>query len=200
LPRRSQVPHHGCALALLAAGCFIVPAHAEVAVLLRFDSEPPADAAVAEMKRELNALLADSGIRFSYRLPNELGESDVVDDVVVVRLRGRCRMEAMPALLDERGPLALTHLTDGEMLPFSEVACDRVRLSIRSAMWGDDFKRADLLLGRALARVIAHELYHMLGGTKDHAGEGVAKRALTGRQLITEGARFSASDLDKLRR
>ena len=35
-------------------------------------------------------------------------------------------------------------------------------------MFGGDFGKADLLLGRALARVLAHEVVHMLSGSGDH--------------------------------
>lgn len=41
-------------------------------------------------------------------------------------------MEPVPYRYDERGPLAFTHSVDGEILPFSEVACDKVRSSLQN--------------------------------------------------------------------
>jgi hypothetical protein len=46
----------------------------------------------------------------------------------------------------------------------------------------------DALYGRALARVLAHELFHVLAQTPHHAESGVAQSAVTGRSLL--GFRF----------
>src|SRR6185369_3730106 len=94
---------------------------------------------------------------------------------VVVRFKGKCVREPVPDLYDERVPLAFAHSTDGVVQPVSEVACDRVVAAARSAMSGDDFAHADLLLGRALGRVVAHELVHMLSKSGAHGQEGVAR-------------------------
>jgi hypothetical protein len=107
-------------------------------------------------------------------------------------------MEPVPYLYDERGPLAFTYSTDGAVLPFGEIECDRVRSSLRTAMWGGDYKRSDKLLGRALARVLAHELYHMLAKTHSHAGEGIAEKALSGAQLISERLQLNQAELNKM--
>ena len=51
-------------------------------------------------------------------------------------------------------------------------------------MWGGDYARADLLFGRALARVVAHELIHMLSNSPEHGAAGVMKASLSGKELI----------------
>ena len=104
----------------------------------------------------------------------------------------------MPLLYDERGPLAFTHSTDGEVLPFSMVSCDRVRHSVESAMWGGDRARADLLLGRALGRVLAHELVHIVAKSSKHGVKGVAKTALSGGQLIADRLELDVDDVERL--
>jgi hypothetical protein len=103
-------------------------------------------------------------------------------------------MDSFPALLDERGPLAFTFTTDGRILPFGEVKCDRLRDSIKTAMSGADYKQGNQLLGRAMGRVLAHELYHMLAQSKGHAKGGVARESLSARQLIAEQLDFSDHD------
>jgi hypothetical protein len=65
-------------------------------------------------------------------------------------------------------------------------------------MFGGDYARADLLVGRALGRVVAHELVHMLTKSGQHAREGVQKAALSGRQLIAASLPLSAVDIDRL--
>lgn len=121
------------------------------------------------------------------------------DDLVVFRVSGRCQMDSFPALLDERGPYAWALTAGGDVLPFGEVRCDRVRESIKPAMNGSDHKIADQLLGRALGRVITHELYHMLAKTKGHAKQGVAKHALSARQLIADSLDLGAAERRAMR-
>ncbi len=48
--------------------------------------------------------------------------------------------------------------------------------------------------GRALGRVLAHELYHIFGNTTHHASEGVAKESYTVQDLLTEEFQFEAKE------
>jgi hypothetical protein len=163
-------------------------------IVLKFDG-PHSDTSITEMKRELESIMKDSGLRLSWRLREEVnGESFA--DLVVVRFKGKCLMEPTPFLYDERGPLAFTHTSGSVILPYSEVECDKVRVSVRSAMWGGDYERGDMLMGRALGRVLAHELYHIMGKTAGHGSDGVARRALSGAQLISERLRLQPADVD----
>ena len=96
-------------------------------------------------------------------------------------------------------PYASTRTANGEVQPFGDVDCDRVVNSVRSAMFGGDFAKADMLVGRALGRVVAHELVHMLTKSDVHGREGVQKPALSGKQLIAASLPLSAFDVDRLR-
>lgn len=106
-----------------------------------------------------------------------------------------------PFLFDERGPeaLAYTHSTDGQILPFIEVPCDRVRSSIRPVIWGGDARQSNFLLGRALGRVMAHEFYHVLAKTSRHGRTGIAKHSLSAAELISDELRFAEADKNLLR-
>lgn len=150
------------------------------------------------MKRELGTILRDSGIRVDWRGQSDVAASDSFPNLVVVKFHGKCRMEPVPYLYDERGPLAFTYSTDGAVLPFSEIACDKVRSSLRTAMWGGGYKRSDMLFGRALARVLAHELYHVLTKTQSHSGQGIAERSLSGAQLVSERLQLNAAELQQM--
>jgi len=70
--------------------------------------------------------------------------------------------------------------------------------AVRSAMRGGDFAQADLLLGRALGRMLAHEVMHMLSQSGAHGAAGVAKTALSGSQLIAPELRLEPQDLARL--
>jgi hypothetical protein len=55
------------------------------------------------------------------------------------------------------------------------------------------------VLGRALARVIAHELYHIITGTTDHHATGVAKAAFSARDLTDARFEFDNSSISRMR-
>ena len=83
-------------------------------------------------------------------------------------------------------PSAWTKTVDGAPSSFGEVSCEMVRKTVLSALWGQDYARQELLFGRALGRVVAHEVYHMMAKTAQHGGSGVTAPALTGAQLISD--------------
>lgn len=177
------------------AGPNAVPS--SLTIVYRF-AGPYSEKSVDEMKRELRSIMKDSGLRIDWRERGSLADSDSFNNLVVVEFRGKCIMEPIPFLYDERGPLAFTHGAGDDVLPFSEVACDQVRSSVGKALWGGDYSRSDTLFGRALARVVAHELYHVLARTHSHAESGVAKRKLSGAQLVSDELRLNPSDLDRM--
>ena len=186
---------------MFAAGSVRAAGPEKLTIVFDFQG-PHSSSSIAEMQHEVAGILKDSGLQLRWRaLSQTSGKSDVLDEenLVVVRFNGRCILEPDPILYDERGPLAYTHSTDGTVLPFSEVACDQVTATMRSAMFGNDYAQGDQLLGRALGRVVAHELVHILTGSQDHGREGVARAGLSGSQLITPRLSLSPSDLERLR-
>lgn len=186
------------AILLLSSGLFAAGrASGPLTLLLAFEGDR-SPATVSVMKQEVANILKDSVSRIEFRIPDERGAIDEPGNLIVVKFRGNCTMRNMPILFDERGPLAFTHTADGQVLPFSEVECDRVTRSVQSALWGGEHAHADELLGRALGRVVAHELYHILGNTSKHGTKGVAKTSLKGGQLIAGRLDMDASDLEKL--
>ena len=168
-----------------------------ITILLQFENKH-SELSVEEMKREMNTIMKDTGLALDFRSLRDFNPNEPVTDLVVVKFSGTCQMATMPVLYDERGPLAFTHSTDGEVLPFSVVACDRVRHSVESAMWNGDRARADFLLGRALGRVLAHELVHMVAKSSKHGVKGVAKTALSGGQLIADRLELDVEDVARL--
>jgi hypothetical protein len=139
-----------------------------------------------------------TGIVTDLRLFSEMTPYQEFGDLVVVRLRGECKLDARPLRRLEPGPLAFAHTSDGQVLPFMEVLCERIKATIRPVMWGEQFRRADELLGRAIARVMAHELYHIIGQTCEHGNDGIARHALSGTQLIMDTLEFHPEEVQKI--
>lgn len=173
--------------------------NSRITLLMQFDGDR-SEAAIQAMKAELESILSQAGLTFDYRLRSELDQNEPLGNLLVVRFKGQCVMSSLPALFDELGPYAITHVSDGEVLPFSEVACDRVRVSIQSAMSADQRKQKDWVLGRALGRVLAHEVYHALAKTKHHGTSGVARTSLSREELLSPRLDMHPLELAKLRK
>jgi hypothetical protein len=183
---------------LIGAIALIAPAAPPAAVTIVLDFQGPhSNSSIQAMKREFEGIMRDSGMTFDWRTRAQAGQ-DSFANLVVVRFKGKCVLEPAGYLYDERGPLAFTWTTNGTVQPYSEVACDKVAASVRSAMWGGDFSHADLLMGRALARVVAHEVVHILSKSGDHARTGIARPALSGKQLIAPDLKLNPADLERL--
>jgi hypothetical protein len=102
--------------------------------------------------------------------------------LIVIRFKGDCTT-GKPART-ANGALGHTHITDGEILPFIEIDCNRLLGYLQSspenaASDGNEY-------GTALGRVVSHEIYHVIGATTRHGRRGVAKATLTVEEL-TEG-------------
>lgn len=82
------------------------------------------------------------------------------------------------ALSDERGPLAMTYSSDGELLHFGEVECDRVRQSLQRVLGKGYPEKRQAALGMALGVVMAHEMYHVMANAKSHTGQGITTQSL----------------------
>ncbi len=157
-----------------------------------------APAALRQMEKEADSIIGTSGIHLDWRLRDQAFNT-TFNDLVVLTFKGACMLEPAPPLYDELGPYAFTRTENGTVQPFGEVDCDHVVGAARAAMSHNDFPHADLLLGRALGRVVAHELVHMLTRSGQHTSEGIQKPALSGRQLIAGSLNLSMLDVDRLK-
>ena len=188
------------ALLTAAALCAASPQkNNNLTVVLDFKG-PYSPASIAAMKQETQGILKSAGLHLNFRSREEASSSSF-DDLVVVRFNGACELPPPPLYdeLGEIGPLGSTYETDGRVQPFTEIACDRIGAFVRSGLQRRDLKKGDQLIGRALGRVVAHELVHMLTGAKDHSHEGVFEPKLTVEQLVGGELPLSAADIERLR-
>jgi hypothetical protein len=166
-------------------------------VLLQFQGET-STRSVEALRIEVTKLLKPAGLELDYRLGSELDAGDTPTDVIVVKFKGVCRHTPLAPALDERGPFAFTYVSNGEIIPFAEVACDRVRTSLGYFNGAIVSDRGDWLLGRALGRVVAHEIYHILTKATHHAKSGVARKSMSSNDLSTETLTFEQDEIRKL--
>jgi hypothetical protein len=162
-----------CALLILLSVCAAYPS-VDLTVVLQFD-ERYSELSIGEMKTEAQALVRDSGVVLRWRRIDQLSSSTAFPRMVVVRLRGVCEMGLpIPPLSLEPVSLGYTYIIGGEPSPFSDIECDRIRSSL-----GAQPGRGDLLLGRALGRVLAHELHHVIDRTRRHTATSYMRQSLS---------------------
>ena len=155
------------------------------------------DRSIKEMERETGSILKTTGLKLAWRSRDEAPGS-AYPNLVVMTFNGSCKYDREQHAYNELGPLASTATTDHNIQTFGQVDCDHVVHTASSAMWGGDFAHADMLVGRALGRVVTHEIVHMLTNSRQHAHEGVFEAALSGRQLIAPSLPLSAMDVNLL--
>jgi hypothetical protein len=176
---------------------------APLAVYYSFDT-PPSAALVAEIESEVGRILSVGGVRVAWRDVASPRNGENFQAVVVLRFRGVCTFsEDVAANPPEEEPtdqpLAETDVAEGRILPFGSVDCDRLRRFIVPAMKSLRPEDNNAILGRAIARVSAHEIYHMLTGSEEHARSGIARARHTREQLIAPTFVFAREETNWLR-
>jgi hypothetical protein len=182
---------------LLALSCLLVvsasighsesiPPASDVSVYLK-TARSTSPAVLDEMKTELASLM--QGVHLEWRSltgsPSETGSGSAV----VVELRGTCSIpwhgdETQP--VKNGAPLASTAAVDGYVLSFSWVDCATLSRLLGPSLADQPGALRDFIYGRAVARLLAHELYHVLLQTTGHAQTGIAKPQLTAAELLSE--------------
>lgn len=175
---------------------------AQLAIYYSFNV-PPSAALVNEMQAEMNRVLGDAGVRIAWRPAGSPRNGEDFPGVVFLRFQGTCswdRGSALTAYSDPAGqPLAETDISDGHVLPFGAVRCDTVRNFIASVLKSSDPRENNVALGRALARVSAHEIYHMLTGSEEHSRRGIARGSHSRADLTAPTFVFAEPQMNWLR-
>jgi hypothetical protein len=169
-------------LLLLLAG--IVTGQSPLALLTDFE-RPASSRAVTAMHDEVSRIMGPLGWKLEWHALAEAPAA--LPRFVILSFKGVCRVQSGFSMDDESSALGTTQANHGHILPFSSVECDRVRSLLPGLRFDPE---SDAVLGRALARVIAHELYHVLLQTGKHATHGVANSFQTTRELTAAEFRF----------
>jgi len=181
--------------ALYAVLCWLALGTLPGATSIRLSHSSTASALViGQMQRELGRIAKPTGRSFAFVDSEQAAPGRRVS----VRLLGDCT--GVLSLSSTRGPLGWTKVIDGRILPYVEVDCDRVRATILPDIERQGPVLREAALGRALARVLAHELRHALARTLDHEDHGPARASLGSRDLLYGSYRLTADDLEPLAR
>ena len=161
--------------------------------------QPPAEILEA-VRNEVETIMAPTGLHFEWRAIAGVRGDEVSVELAVITFKGRCNLDGLPQSEGGyMGALGWTHVSDGVILPFTDIDCDGIRRFLRHGLMQVNPKSRSMAYGRAIARVLTHELYHIFADTKRHASEGVGKPAYTARELLEEDFRFGEIEAHALR-
>jgi hypothetical protein len=148
------------------------------------------------MRLELRDLMMPTGLNFSWTTAQN---SSHADRLIVVEFRGDCRPGAGPAgKFKNRTSLASTSVTDGKVLPFTWVDCNALNQFLRSALEASPMGDRDEMYGRAIARLLAHEFYHVLTQTESHTKMGITKESFSTKDLMASSFAFEPDAVAQL--
>lgn len=171
---------------------------ASITLYTSFQHEPPR-AVVEALKDELEQIMAPIGLRFDWRSLSGVRGNEVSVELAVVAFKGRCDVARLLPRSVQPGALGWTHVSNGNILPFSDVDCDRVRSFVQGTLLTVSRDDREEAFGRALGRVMAHELYHIFANTLKHGSCGVAKESYSVQDLLSDDFQFQGSESVALR-
>jgi len=177
------------------------PAGAVVEVYLHGDSASAVNV-LDEMNRELAILMQHAGFQFMEAHGNDQAPSAEATHVIVVELRGACAVPMARSSSAEPIPpalsLASSSVADGRVLPFSWVDCSALSRFLGPAISTQSAQDQGYIYGRAMARLLAHEFYHVLAQTGDHTQTGICKASFSRADLLADHFDFDDVALERL--
>lgn len=172
---------------------------ATLGIFVEFKTEP-SSLAVEAMQAETASILAPAGLHLEWRALSENDGTESFNEIAVMEFHGECDGEAYGTFSDRDAPLGLTEVTEGRVLPFGKIECNQVRQTLRMALAASAQSERQAVLGRALGRVLAHELYHILARTTKHSAGGIAKPFYTAAELTSRALTLRPREIDSIRR
>jgi hypothetical protein len=168
-------------------------------IALEFEHAIPGGS-MHEMKLEFGRIMGPASTSIAWRDLRGLPGDAVAGELVVVRFEGWCAADGVRSSPSDSHFLAITEEEDGEIMPFSRVNCSELAgmLALDPTTRVLSTPQIQRSLGRAMARVLAHETYHVLLRTPRHAASGVAKSAFTPAELFGAELRFNAAEMQQI--
>lgn len=163
-----------------------------------------AAATLPYMRREAEKLMRAAGYQLEWRETRNSRGPETVPDLAFLDLVGTCSLPLAPAgtpVSEELTPrLASTAVTDGVVLPFSKIDCAALTALMGPMLLREAPGQRPYYYGRAMGRLMAHELYHVLAQTRDHATAGIGKPCFTAHDLISDRFEFESVALARFRK
>lgn len=144
-----------------------------------WQAEPGDPRLTGHYESELRNAMDDLGLRTRFVSLEEATSQSFSGRIVVLRMvedtaASRRHLASVPSTA-----LAWTHAPDGSITPFGIVDLAALRRFLGSRLPAALLGQDSLILGRALGRVSAHEIFHMITRSKEHSPRGLMQVSLT---------------------
>ncbi len=169
-----------------------------IRIYTQFQQEPPDDL-VESIQVELDKIMFPVGLKLEWRSLAANTGDEVSRDLAVVRFKGHCDTNGLEDADGYAGPLGWTHMSDGEVIPFIGINCDGIRILLQRALVKMSELARTYAYSTAVARVLAHELYHVFARTTKHGSSGIAKSTYAESDLLSDSFNFNKKQSDALR-
>jgi hypothetical protein len=153
--------------------------------------------ALQSARRELDRILGPTGIDMVWKQLGMRKSSEQFDEVVVMTFAGSCSDVPISAI--QKVALADSSVSNGRVLPFIRVDCGYLASMLASTLRPLTANEREVAFGRALGRVIAHEIYHITGQTTQHQDRGVAKASFSVHDLTAAAFEFDNGGVAQMR-
>lgn len=164
-----------------------------IALYTHFQEQPPA-AVLDSLQLEVQSIMAPMGLSFDWLQLSASNGRQVSIELAVIEFKGRCDVANLAPRDSNPGPLGWTHMSDGVILPFADVDCSAIRTFIQKELLGAPAVSRAQAFGRALGRVLAHELYHIFANTTRHGSEGVGREFYSAHDLLAADFQFQTRE------
>jgi hypothetical protein len=183
---------------ILLIACISLSAEAQVRTLAVYPepTERLENVPTWIIQNELDRLLLPAGIDVRWQPPRDK-ESELL---VVGSFLGHCSVEDISAAFATRSSTKRTLAevrvsASGRILPFVTVDCPRLIRTLAPVLESLSIPLRNVIFGRALARILAHEIFHVVAQTANHSDSGVAKASLSREELMAERFDFDSVSL-----
>jgi hypothetical protein len=158
-------------------------------------------AAFLELKQEVSALMQPAALQVDWRDPAVDRDGLENDYSALIHLRGSCRPPEPSTSFEHAAKggftLASSAVADGVILPFGDIDCAALNSFLGPSLWKQPGPVREFVYARAIARLMAHELYHVIEQTQAHARSGVAEPAFTVAELLSDRFEFTEGTLSE---
>ena len=163
-----------------------------------YESESPEPVRSA-MRQELESIFDPIGWQIAWRPLDGSSYGEMSANLAVVHFLGTCDATDLTVTAETPTVLGSTDMANGRVMPFSNVDCSAVRALLAPLLTTDDIRARQQAFGRAVGRVLAHELYHVLTKERRHGSKGIGEAHFNAAQLLGSRFRFAPAEVAKLR-
>jgi hypothetical protein len=192
-------------LAALLILCFSVCANAQSRAVVVYPGHAENLSGVASnaLDAELKRLLSPAGIELEFGGADKHSrKTQVASESIVALFEGNCSADSLPLMRgvsNSSKVLGQAAVLNDGISPYFRVNCDRIARILTPGIRPLSVAFRDRIFGRALARVAAHELYHILAQTTEHGDSGVAKAQLSFENLVADRFDLSPDSIARIR-